>query len=206
MARALVCVAASIDHVREMRAWAHSGYMSERSHTAHPRALSVFIGEQRFDVAAELKDDGLAIQFSDTGFIQHCQFEWSPGRRLWTGTLKGERLHVQVRPTFDSYLLSTQGYEAEVKTLTRHAADLAACLPRKQHISTLKMLLCPMPGLLKAIHVKVGQTIVAGDVLCIVEAMKMEHAVRAESNGIVKTIHAHAGDLIGIDTPILEFA
>ncbi len=45
-----------------------------------------------------------------------------------------------------------------------------------------------------------------GDVLCIIEAMKMENALRAERDGIVTRVHAKAGDVVAVDALIMEFA
>ena len=71
---------------------------------------------------------------------------------------------------------------------------------------TSKLLLCPMPGLGKAIHVTTGQEIKAGEPLCVVEAMKMENILRAERDGTVKTIKAKPGDSLAVDAVIMEFA
>jgi biotin carboxyl carrier protein len=35
--------------------------------------------------------------------------------------------------------------------------------------------------------------------------MKMEHILRADLDGVVKEIYAKAGELIGVDKPIMEF-
>ena len=51
-----------------------------------------------------------------------------------------------------------------------------------------------------------GQEIKAGEVLAMVEAMKMENVLRAERDGTVKTLHAKAGDSLAVDQMILEFA
>ena len=63
-----------------------------------------------------------------------------------------------------------------------------------------------MPGLVKAIRVKVGQEVKAGEPLCIVEAMKMENVLRAERDAVVAKIHAKEGDSLAVDAVILEFA
>ena len=39
-----------------------------------------------------------------------------------------------------------------------------------------------------------------------VEAMKMQNVLRAERDGVVKTIHAKPGATLAVDAPILEFA
>ncbi len=46
----------------------------------------------------------------------------------------------------------------------------------------------PMPGTILDVKVQVGATVKAGDVLCILEAMKMENEILAPQNGTVKSI------------------
>jgi propionyl-CoA carboxylase alpha chain len=200
---AMVCVAASIDHVTETRAWKMSGQMPR---DLQDRALSIFLDEQRFDVSVAMRGNDLTVHFVDPAALRQCRFAWFPGCVLWEGVLDGQKLIVQVRPDFDRYVLSTHGRETKARILTRRAAELAALVPRKHAKTGVKTLLCPMPGLLKSIQVAAGQTVAAGDTLCIIEAMKMEHILRAESDGVVKEVFARAGELIGGDKPIMEFA
>ena len=84
-------------------------------------------------------------------------------------------------------------------------AGLVALMPEKAAADTSKFLLCPMPGLVKAIHVGEGQDVEAGDALAVVEAMKMENILRAERNGKVKMVNAKPGDSLAVDAIILEF-
>ena len=79
-------------------------------------------------------------------------------------------------------------------------------MPEKVAPDTSKLLLCPMPGLVKAIHVSQGQEVKAGEALCVVEAMKMENILRAERDAMVKSIKAKAGDSLAVDAVIMEFA
>ena len=66
-------------------------------------------------------------------------------------------------------------------------------------------LLCPMPGVIVSVDVSVGEAVVEGQILCKIEAMKMENALASERNGIIKTIHVEAGATVGVDDPILSF-
>jgi propionyl-CoA carboxylase alpha chain len=79
-------------------------------------------------------------------------------------------------------------------------------MPDKVAADTSKLLLCPMPGLVKAIQVAVGQEVKTGEALCVVEAMKMENILRAERDVVVKSIKAKAGDSLAVDAVIMEFA
>ena len=56
-----------------------------------------------------------------------------------------------------------------------------------------------------SIAVKVGQTVAPGSTLCVVEAMKMQNALRAEHDGVVKVIHVKAGDVVVVDQVLIEF-
>ncbi|WP_170478947.1 acetyl/propionyl/methylcrotonyl-CoA carboxylase subunit alpha [Ruegeria arenilitoris] len=51
----------------------------------------------------------------------------------------------------------------------------------------------PMPGLVKAVFVEMGQTVSKGDRLVILEAMKMEHALLAARDGVVAEVLSSAG-------------
>ncbi|MEL6609881.1 MAG: biotin/lipoyl-containing protein, partial [Pseudomonadota bacterium] len=51
----------------------------------------------------------------------------------------------------------------------------------------------PMPGLVRAVHVAQGDTVAEGDVLAVLEAMKMEHALTAPRAGVVVAVDTAAG-------------
>jgi propionyl-CoA carboxylase alpha chain len=57
-------------------------------------------------------------------------------------------------------------------------------------------LLAPMPGKVLAVVVGAGDEVVAGQLLMIVEAMKMEHRITAPHAGIVGEVRAQAGDQV----------
>ena len=53
-----------------------------------------------------------------------------------------------------------------------------------------------MPGVLVALHVQPGDQVVAGMVLAVVEAMKMENKLLAEEDGVVTVVHCALGDSV----------
>ena len=57
-----------------------------------------------------------------------------------------------------------------------------------------------------AAFVEVGQTVRVGDVLCIVEAMKMMNQIEADRAGTVTAIHAENGDPVEFDQPLITIA
>ncbi len=64
----------------------------------------------------------------------------------------------------------------------------------------------PMPGRIVAINVKEGQTVEAGDIVLVVEAMKMENPVHAPVSGTVKAVYAAVGDNVNPDECLMEIA
>ena len=54
--------------------------------------------------------------------------------------------------------------------------------------------------------VEVGQSVRAGDVLCIVEAMKMMNQIEADRAGTVNAIHAENGEPVEFDQPLITIA
>jgi propionyl-CoA carboxylase alpha chain len=204
IARRIVAVGAAIDHLLNERKRQISGQVRHASAVQFERDRVVMLGGERRDVLIEDIDGGIAIVMD--GEAWPVTSSWRPGEPVWTGTVGGEEIAVQVRPILNGMLLSHAGTSAEVRVYTRREAELAALMPEKVEADTGKKLLCPMPGLVKAISVKPGQEVKAGEPLCMVEAMKMENVLRAERDATIAKIHAKEGDSLAVDAVIMEFA
>jgi len=63
----------------------------------------------------------------------------------------------------------------------------------------------PMPATVVAIHVAPGQAVREGELLIVLEAMKMELPIRAPRDGVVKAIGCAKGDLVPSGVNLLEF-
>lgn len=66
-------------------------------------------------------------------------------------------------------------------------------------------LLAPMPGKVIKIVAKTGDQVKKGQPLIILEAMKMEHVVRAPFDGEVKAVLAEPGQLISQKSTLINF-
>ena len=132
--------------------------------------------------------------------------DWSPGEPLMHAKVDRQAVVVQIDPSGAGWRLIHEGGQAEALALTPRQAELYALMPVKAAPDTSKFLLSPMPGLLASIAVSEGQEIKTGEVLAVVEAMKMENVLRATRDGTVKTLHAKAGDSLRVDQKIIEFA
>ncbi len=63
----------------------------------------------------------------------------------------------------------------------------------------------PMPGKVLSVDVTAGQRVEAGAVLMVVEAMKMEHAIRAPAAGTVTEVRAEPGEMVSPGTALVGF-
>jgi acetyl-CoA/propionyl-CoA carboxylase biotin carboxyl carrier protein len=64
----------------------------------------------------------------------------------------------------------------------------------------------PMPGTVISLSVDVGDEVVAGQTVAIVEAMKMEHTLTAPIDGTVEQIHTAPGGSVALDQPLVTIA
>ena len=59
-----------------------------------------------------------------------------------------------------------------------------------------KPVVAPLPGTINDIKVKVGDKVSAGDTVVILEAMKMQNNIEAETSGTVASINVNKGDAV----------
>ena len=61
----------------------------------------------------------------------------------------------------------------------------------------------PMPGTLIKVNVKPGDAVKKGDVLCVLEAMKMENDIMAPADGVVASVEATQGSSVATDAVLV---
>lgn len=64
----------------------------------------------------------------------------------------------------------------------------------------------PMPGTILKINVKVGDAVKAGDVVCVLEAMKMENDICAPQDGVVSSVEVAQGASVATDAVLVTLA
>jgi 3-methylcrotonyl-CoA carboxylase alpha subunit len=63
-----------------------------------------------------------------------------------------------------------------------------------------------MPATVTRVKIKAGDPVKKGDVVVVLEAMKMELPLRALGDGIVSAVRCREGDLVQADATLVEFA
>jgi len=208
MARVLAAVAAAIDLVLGERKRRISGQLGGRT-VRRESQRAVWLGEREIRLEVKRKDDCAVLVAFEPGHTRDpyvLGFRWNAGDPMWAGTVNSVPVTVQVRMFPNGFVLSHRGIETRAYVYTEREAAYARLMPPKKLSDTGKQVLCPMPGLVVSIAVKVGQEVKAGETVAVVEAMKMENVLRAEIDGTVQKINAKPGDSLAVDAVILEFA
>jgi glutaconyl-CoA decarboxylase len=66
-------------------------------------------------------------------------------------------------------------------------------------------IVAPMPGVVLEVKVKAGDAVKKGDVLLVLEAMKMENEIRSGCEGKIKSIKVGKGDRVNTGDPMISF-
>ena len=149
----------------------------------------------------------LDIEFCDEGrTVALTAVEWRPGLPILKGCMDGVRFSAAVTPAMEGLVVRHRAAKAKVLVLTPLSATLHARLPAKPPADTSRLIVSPMPGLVVALDVVVGQEVKEGETVAVIEAMKMQNIIRAERDGVIKTVGAKAGDSVAADEVLIEFA
>jgi propionyl-CoA carboxylase alpha subunit len=188
--------------------WMHRLHASRRPNGPPPRdSWTVVAGDAERRVEVTPMGTGLALALPDEDReIRLSDVDWRPGRPMLRGKLDGEAFTVTVKPAAEGFTVRHRAATERVLVLSPRSADLHHKLPPRQAADTSKIIVSPMPGLVVSISVEPGQEVKAGEGVAVVEAMKMQNIIRAERDGVVKTVGAKAGDSVATDEVLVEFA
>ena len=151
--------------------------------------------------------DSFRVEMVEAGrVLSLTNIDWRPGQPLFRGKLDGVAFTVAVKPAAEGFVVRHRACTLKVLVLTPRSAELHHKLPPKKAADTSKMILSPMPGLVVTLDVEVGQQVRSGEQVAIIEAMKMQNIIRAERDGVVKSVGAKSGDSVAADEVLIEFA
>jgi 3-methylcrotonyl-CoA carboxylase alpha subunit len=117
--------------------------------------------------------------------------------KKFSGTINGKKTHSTVIQDGNNLTVFTQKERFIFQLPTLELGDLG--IPGKGAKS-------PMPGKVVEVFVREGQKVLKNELLCLMEAMKMRHEIRSETNGIVKTISYKSGDFVESDQLLVEIS
>ncbi len=172
-----------------------------------PTDWVVVDGDDHYAISVARKEccgPGVCYVVSYEGSDYEVCTDWDFGEHLFSGTVNGKDVHTQVARNGQVYSLVRRGAQADVLVLSPRSAELHKLMPVKVPPDTSGQIIAPMPGLIVSVSVAEGDEVKAGDELAVLEAMKMENALRAERNGVVAKVNYKAGESVEVDQIIME--
>jgi len=158
------------------------------------------------DYALKRKENGPVHVLPTINFF----YGMKPGDEISVDLEKGKSPHIRLLTIGEE---DEEGYckvffELNGTPRTVSVAVTASEAHEKKHPkadpANPKHIAAPMPGMVSTIAVKEGQEVRAGDVLCTLEAMKMETAIHAEVDGKVSRILVHPAQQVDAKDLLME--
>ncbi len=137
--------------------------------------------------------------------IYEVTSEWVPGEILFKCLVNNVSYLAQVDILNEGHKVNIKGNEYELKFRNEYTSNLTSFMPIKDDPDLSKYLISPMPGLLIRVGVEEGQKVRKGELLVVIDAMKMENILVADKDCVVKKVLKKQNDSLMIDDIIIEF-
>ena len=115
-------------------------------------------------------------------------------------------INLEVNGTSYAVELEQENKKQKTPVLARRSSSINTEKPKVINpASTNKRAIpAPIPGVILALNVKVGDQVKENDPLLILEAMKMENNIIADKSGVVSAIHVTVGKQVLQGDPLIE--
>ena len=122
---------------------------------------------------------------------------------LFDGTINEEPVAVQIRHSGHKVVLTHGAARLALTVLPARFEPMLDHMPVAAEGAGADEITAPMPGQITRILVEVGDEVVEGQDVAIIEAMKMENVLSAEARGTVREVAVKIGDNLNVDDLIL---
>ena len=122
---------------------------------------------------------------------------------LFDGTINEEPVAVQIRHTGHKVVLTHGAARLALTVFPARFEPMLDHMPVAAEGAGADEITAPMPGQITRILVEVGDEVLEGQDVAIIEAMKMENVLSAEARGMVRKVAVKIGDNLNVDDLIL---
>jgi biotin carboxyl carrier protein len=157
------------------------------------------IGEREFMV--EIVDER---HVSVNGKLYEVDFAPVSNQPVYSLILDGHSYEAYVYETEDAWQVLLHGELHNARVEDEREKRLRAASGSRQSDRGEFILRAPMPGLIVSIPVGEGQKVSKGDVLLILESMKMQNELKAPRDGIVSRLRVEPGDNVELKQVLLS--
>jgi biotin carboxyl carrier protein len=157
--------------------------------TVHPTLEQAFIATiDGREVALELIErKPTSLTLSIDGHVGFYEFNHDKGRIVET--------------VYDCRAYRTRLHNQQQDALEKLLEEFGAGMGGKASATTV---LAPMPGKILSLTVKEGEKVELGQIICVLEAMKMENEISSTVEGLVRKVHVKVGDTVMANAELLQ--
>ena len=121
-------------------------------------------------------------------------------------TVNGTPYDVQVEELDAAAAASAPRAAAPAAAPKAAPAPAPAAAPKSAPAAGAETVSAPMPGTILSVNVKAGDKVKAGDVMFILEAMKMENDIMAPHDATIAAVHVGKGEAVESGTALVSLA
>ncbi len=133
-------------------------------------------------------------QMSVDGELVEADFQSVANQPIYSLILNGLSYEASISPTDEGLQVLLHGQLFNVVVEDERQRRLLQSSGGASVVSGEYNLKAPMPGMVVTIPVEEGQEISTGDILVILESMKMQNELKAPREGTISRVRVHAGD------------
>ncbi len=119
-------------------------------------------------------------------------------------TIEDNIAHIDVNGTSYEVELDQEQKVTKTPTIVRKVVPSKEEKIQKKEIGSATPIKAPLPGKILSISIKNGDVVKKGDVVMVMEAMKMENNVLATQNGVIENLKVQIGDTVLEGDVLLE--
>ncbi len=138
------------------------------------------------------------------GVNYHVDFMPVGDQPVYSLLLEGESFEGLVYPAEEGWQVLLHGYQYPARVEDERERRLRAALGSRVSEQGEYLLRAPMPGLVVAVPVGEGQHVEKGEVLLVLESMKMQNELKAPRQGTVARVRVQAGDSVDLKQTLLS--
>ena len=155
------------------------------------------------DAEVEFRNEGNTLWLELEGRRIEADFHRLPGGEVYSLIVNGRSHEVRVSPARDRVDVTLAGVTFPVEV--RHPLEKFLQSAERGHAASVgETVVAPMPGLVIAIKVKLGDEVQSGQAVAIIEAMKMQNELSAHHGGVVAEVLAAPGDTVSAGQPLIR--
>ena len=185
-------------------------YMYSKLNKFKGNNLSVSSKKRSFDYQLKeekMLEDGYLIRLGDKRNDFVISSSWKNNEKVMCLKIDEDLCFVKVNEikNFNQFSFTIEDCTLNLTLSSTQIEKLFAYMPAIKVEDLSKKLISPMPGLVKSISIKKGQSIKQGQELIVIEAMKMENILKSEKECIVDDVLIKEGSSVSTDEVLITF-